>query len=133
MASRTALPGRGVDIFTSAARAEATYNSDSERAFGRAGVRIYLDISAESGSATLDLKIQGKDQLSTDWVDVPGASFAQKSAVTSTAVSLTLYPGIAETANETVSDMLPEEWRVVVVIGGTSVTMTFTVRAELLA
>lgn len=130
--NRTFLPKHGVDVFASAARAEDTYNSDEARAFGRRGIRLYLDISAESGTATLDVKLQGNDQLSDDWVDLAGAAFAQQSAVTSTAISLTVYPGIAETNNVSVSDVLPTVWRVVATVGGSTVTMTFTVRAELL-
>lgn len=119
-------------VLPSLARAEETYNSASFASGGRRGIRLYVDATIEVGTATLDVKLQGRDVASGDWVDVPGASFAQISAVTAAPVSLTVYPGVAETANESVSDVVPSAWRVVAVVGGTSVSVTFSVGADLL-
>ena len=129
---RTALPHRHEDIFASAARAEATYNSDTFKAFGRLGIRLWLKITGETGTATLDVKLQGYDESAEDWADVAGAAFAQKSA-TGGPFMLTVYPGATVAANVSVSDALPNQYRVVAVVGGSTVTMTFTVGADLLA
>ena len=119
-------------VLTSLLRPTATYNSEGFARGLNRGVRLYLDITTETGTATLDVKLQGRDVASGDWVDVPGAAFAQKSAVTTDPVSLTVYPGIAETAGETVSDVLPAWWRVVAVVAGGGAAMTFSVGADLL-
>lgn len=108
------------------------YNSTAQASGGARGIRLYLDITAETGTATLDVKLQGRDSAgSGDWFDVPGATFAQKSATGSD--DLVIYPGIAETANESVSDVLPSWWRVVGTVGAsTADTLTFSVGADLL-
>lgn len=88
------------------------------------GVKLMLDITVVSGtSPTLDVAIQVRDPVTGTFRDLPGASFAQATAASN--VQLTVYPGIAETANESVSDVLPKRWRVNITIGGSS-TPTFT-------
>ena len=119
-------------LFASAARSEAAYNSDEQTNDGWRGVDIYVDITAESGTATLDFKLQAKDPIGGDWVDINGASIAQLSAVTTSPTRLTVYPGIAESSNVSVSDVLPRRWRGVLTVGGTSVSMTCSVAAVLL-
>lgn len=93
------------------------------------GVVLTLDIDAASGTTpTLDVKLQGTDGLG-NYVDIAGAAFAQKTgAGTST---LTVYPGVAETANVSVSDVLPRTYRVVWTVGGTTPSFTFSVGAAL--
>lgn len=116
-----------ITAFASAARAEATYNADisAPESEGYKGVWLCVDITAESGVATLDVKLQRFDQVSGKYVDMPGAAIAQQSATGT--VELTVYPGIAETTNVSVSDHVTDRLRVVATVGGTSVTMTFTV------
>jgi hypothetical protein len=63
---------------------------------------------------TGDYSDSGSDVL----VDVPGAAFAQKTATGDD--TLEIYPGIAETANESVSSTLPREIQVVFTVGGTT-------------
>src|SRR3990167_9274567 len=75
------------------------------------GVTLYLKLGSIN-AGTFDAKVQRKDAASGDWVDIPGASWPQKSAPDTTADSLTIYPGIAETGNETVSDIIGRTWRV---------------------
>lgn len=95
---------------------------------GYRGVRLFLNITAASGSSpTLDIKLQElaipNDDSSPVWIDITGASFAQQTAAAT--LDLCVYPGIAATANRRVSDVLPRAWRVVTTIGGSS-TPTFT-------
>ena len=114
-----------VIVFASAARTATTTNSDDiDNDPQQKGVKLFLDITAVSGtSPTLDIKLQVKDPLSAKYEDMPGAAFAQK---TSTGQGvLTIYPGIAETADVSVSDVLGSTWRIVATIGGTA-TPTFT-------
>lgn len=113
-------------VFASAART-ATANSTDQVNYSGKGVVCLLDITAASGtSPTLDIKLQYKDTVpATDkYIDIPSATFAQKTAAGTD--SLTIYPGIAETANRSVSDVLPRDWRAVATIGGTSPSFTFS-------
>ncbi len=113
------MSARDLKIFASQVFAEGVTNSgDITNSNGFLGVRLYLDYTAESGTnPVLDLKIQTKDPLSGKYFDMAGAAFSQASAVSTD--ELTVYPGIAETNNETVSDVLPLTWRVVATVGGT--------------
>ncbi len=119
------MSNRPLEIFASQVFAEGATNSvDFTNSDGYLGARFYLDYTAESGTApTLDLKIQTKDPITGKYFDMAGAAFAQASAVSTD--ELAIYPGIAETANETVSDVLPLTWRVVATVGG-SATPTVT-------
>jgi len=93
---------------------------------GARGIIIYMEITAVSGtSPTLDSKVQAYDTLGDVWHDITGAAFAQKSGTGSD--YLTIYPGIGETTNEAVSDVVPALIRVYNTIGGSSTpTVTFT-------
>ena len=97
---------------------------------GHRGIELYLDITAASGSSpTLDIKLQAKDPTSSKYFDVPGAAFAQQ--VTTGQAALTVYPGIAETADVSVSDILPGVFRFVATITGTTPSFTFSLGANL--
>jgi hypothetical protein len=112
-------------IAAASAAVTATGNNGSIAVPDRAvGVHLVLDITAVSGTnPTLDVKLQRYDPASAKWVDLTSAAWAQK---TGTGTSdLTVYPGIAETANLSVSDVMTEELRIVWTIGGTA-TPTFT-------
>ena len=115
-------------VFSSSSRT-ATENSSDMEQIGFKGVRLFLDISAVTGTTpTLDVKVQAKDKLSGNYIDLTGAVFAQK---TSTGTDyLTIYPGIGETANEAISDLVPNTWRAVATIGGTTPDFTFSLTAE---
>ena len=114
-------------VFTSAARTTTTNSADLTNYSAR-GVRLTLDITAASGVVpTLDVKIQAKDTLSGAYVDIAGAVFTQKTATGTD--ELVIYPGIAETANESVSDIIPRAWRAVATIAGTTPSFTFSLGA----
>ena len=111
-------------VFASAARTTTT-NSADQTNFNRRGARFFLSVTAASGTTpTLNVKIQTKDSIAGDYVDLPGAAFTEKTGVTND--ELTVYPGIAETANETVSDVLSRTWRAVATIAGTTPSFTFS-------
>lgn len=117
-----------ITMLASALRS-ASANSAEFTNDGHRGVRLFLDITAEDGTVTLDVKLQVKDHVSGKWIDLPGAAFAQKSGTGHSV--LTVYPGIAETANESVSDVLGKSFRAVATLGGTT-SMTFSLAAELI-
>lgn len=122
---------QGVEVLASAARTDSTVTSVDQTNERWRGVRLILDITAKSGTnPTLDVKVQGKDPVSGNYYDIPGAAFAEQSTVTT--VELVIYPGVAETANVSVSDVLPEVWRVHATTGGTDTpTFTYSVGASL--
>jgi hypothetical protein len=92
---------------------------------GCKGCIIALNITAASGTTpTLDVTVQRFDAVSNTWMDLHGAAFAQKT--TTGRDDLTIYPGIAETANRSVSDVLGKEIRLAWAITGTTPSFTFT-------
>lgn len=120
-----------VTWFPSLARGTGTFNSEDFTGNEALGLHAVLDITAASGTTpTLDVKLQRKDRASGKYVDLPGASFAQKT--TTGTDDLTVYPGIAETANRSVSDVLAETYRWVAVIAGTTPSFTFTLAGSLI-
>jgi hypothetical protein len=109
-------------VFTSANRVDSVtaYTSATFRNYNWRGVRLYIDVTVEDGASTLACKMEGKDNYTADFYDMPDASFP---SITGVGVDLlTVYPGIAETGNESVSDVLPQYWRVNCLVSGTGFT-----------
>lgn len=115
-------------ILESTSRAAGTHNSAAITAAGYTGARLFVDISVHNGG-TVTPKLQTFDQISGNWVDIPGASFAALSGSNQTK-QLTIYPGVAETANEAVSDVLGDTLRVSATVATAAVT--FSVGIDLL-
>lgn len=89
------------------------------------GAIFFLDVSARSGTTpTLDVKLQHVDGISGNFVDIPGASFTQKTAVGSD--TLVVFPGLVELANRKVSSALGDQVRIVWTVGGTTPSFTFS-------
>ena len=119
---------KSVSVFASSART-ATENSSDQINDNARGVRLFLDITAASGSSpTLDVKVQTKDPVSDSYVDLTGAAFAQQNSTAT--LDLVIYPGIGETSNRAGSDVLSSVWRVGATYGGSSPSFTFSVCAE---
>lgn len=114
-------------ILASALRT-ATATSNEFVTNRKRGARFTLDITAEDGTITLTPKVQAKDHLTGTFVDIPDLIFAATTATGTT--QLVIYPGIAETANVSVSDVMPEVFRVVATMSGTT-SMTYSISAEL--
>ncbi len=113
-----------ITISPSGART-ATFTSNDLINNGAKGIRLCLDVTAASGTTpTLDVKLQSKDSLSGQYLDITGAAFAQKIAISTD--DFVIYAGVATTASRRVSDILPKVWRVVFTIGGTTPSFTFT-------
>lgn len=118
-----------VTIAASAARTTSSDSGALQNANGAKGILITLDITAASGTTpTLDVTVQRYDATSAKYVDLPGAAFAQKTGTGTD--DLVIYPGIGETANRSVSDVLGEDYKVVWTIGGTTPSFTFTLGAQ---
>lgn len=117
-------------LFESAARTESAdphglgagvYVTEEIHNFGAKGVDIFL-VSTSSGGGTVTVKLQKKDPASGTWIDLTsGATAAQ--ADPGSAI-LTIYPGIAETANVSVSDHLGLIWRAHATVATASVTFS---------
>ena len=113
-------------VFASAARTTAQTGSDNYNP-GYRGLHLVIDITAVSGSPAVTVTIQGKDRLSGKYYTIL-ASAALAAAATTV---LKVYPGITAAANASVSDVLPECWRVIVGVG-TADSVTYSVGASLL-
>lgn len=126
-------PLKTITPFDTATRTGATAASADLNNFGYRGVHLTLSATGVTGNGTsLTVKVQGKDPVSGQYYDIHGASFAAKSANMSAPDYLAIYPGIAETANQTVSDVLPKTWRVYSTMAGTgSAAVTYGVGAIL--
>lgn len=97
------------------------YVSPEMHNFWAKGVDLFVNTTT-SGSGTVVVKLQKKDPVSGTWFDIAGA-------VTTTIndpadENVTLYPGIAETTNVSVSDHLGFIWRVHVTVATASVTFS---------
>ncbi len=114
-------------VFASQAFAAGANNSADQINRYWKGFTLFLDYTAESGTdPTLNVKVQIKDVASGKYVDLTGAAFAEQSANGTN--MLTVYPGIGETSDVSVSDGIPLTWRVVATVGGSD---TPTVTASL--
>lgn len=113
-------------ILASAQRSAETYNSDDIINPGFRGFALFIDVTAETGTSTIDVKLQYKDPVSGSYVDLTGGSLAQ---ITDTGTFMLLvYPGAGDgdagTDNLVVSAPLPRIFRVVHTVGGTDFTFS---------
>jgi hypothetical protein len=106
-------------IFPVASRAPATYTSNPYFAADVSGVRLYINLTVVNGG-TLTVKIQTFDPASQTWVDIPLAVTTALAAVAVT--TLTVYPGVTETANQDIANPLGVLWRVSATTGTAAVT-----------
>ncbi len=98
---------------------------------GRKGVVVWVDVTADPDTVSIVVKLQGYDETADAWKDIPDATFAAIAAVGHTG-ALTVYPGIAETSNVSVNDVLPARIRAVAThTGGTS--LSYSVEMDLIA
>jgi len=98
---------------------------------GVRGVALFVDVTAVSGTPTLDLTVDRFDHASSKWLAVVGAALAQITTAVGQ-IDLVIYPGIAETANRSVSDHIGTRWRVVSTIGGGTPSLTYSMGATYL-
>jgi hypothetical protein len=73
---------------------------------GVSGVKVVVDITA-IGTGSWTLVVEGKDKISGKYYPI-----LTSAALVATATTvLTVYPGLTAIANVTVSDVIPEIWR----------------------
>lgn len=110
----------------------ATFNSkEFEIPKGSKGAKFFLRINTATGTTpTCVVKIQEKDPVSGQWVDVNGAAFASKTAANTD--SLEIYPGVTAVANRRVSGVLSKTVRAVATIGGTTPSFNMSLAAVFL-
>ena len=119
-----------VTPFPSAART-ATANSQAQRLQGHRGIRVYLNVSAASGTTpTLDMQIQVRHRQANTWFTPTGWAFAQITGTTATPVTFVIYPGAIAVANGVINQPAPDEFRLRAVIGGTTPSFTFAAEVE---
>lgn len=127
--------GLGVDVecnhdkgalITLAAQGAGTVNGADQSNPSCRGVKVVVDISAQGGTPTTTVKIQGKDKASGKYFDL--LTSAALGAVATTV--LTLYPGVTTAANVAVSDVLPDTWRVIATVAGSTPSVTATIAAH---
>jgi hypothetical protein len=95
------------------------------------GVRIVVDRISETGTATLNAKVQYLNKVTGEWIDLEGAAFPEWADGSAEPRALTVYPGItaadadANIALDTDNDQLcgqylPANWRLLVATTGTT-------------
>lgn len=91
------------------------------------GVMLFIDITAITGtSPTLTVTLQGKSPTGVYYTILASA------ALTATGLTvLRVYPGLTAAANSMANDTMPEAYRVITAIGGTTPAVTATVHALL--
>lgn len=118
-----------VTIASLAAATVTTNTADMTNPLHR-GVKVVVDITAITGTTpSLVVTIQGKDVKSGKYFTI----LASASLTATGTVTLTVYPGIATSANVSANDVLPATWRVLLTIAGTTPAVTATIGASKLA
>lgn len=102
----------------------ATTTSDDLRNSQHKGCHVIIDITAKGTTISITPTIQGKDPLSGKYYTI----------LTGTAIStvsttvLRVYPGITVSANASVNDIIPSEFRILMTHGNaTSATYSVSV------
>ena len=81
-------------LVLSAARAEATYTYALQPLRNHRGVAVLISNTAESGTSTLDAKLQFQNPESLVWADVPDATFVQFGAGATGEKFISVHPNL---------------------------------------
>lgn len=102
-------------IFEAGAVARGAGTVNADRGVGEAvNFSAFLDVTGETGVATLDVKFQEWDQASEKWYDITGGAFAQATGITNERITFAVNAFRV---------------RCVQVLAGTTPTMDYTVGA----
>lgn len=93
--------------FTSAVRTASGNSADLINASNK-GVHVVIDMTAVPTVETVTFTIEGKDPLSGKYYDI----LVSSAIVAVSTVVLKVYPGITVAANLSVSDVLPNTYRI---------------------
>ncbi len=133
MTARTGFPKRHQVSIAAGAHltADSPILGSAVEMEGRKGVAVWVDVTADPDTVSIVVKLQAYDETADAWTDIPGAAFAAIAAISHTG-ALKVYPGIAETANVSVNDVVPATIRAVAThTGGT--TLTYSVEMDMIA
>jgi hypothetical protein len=110
------------------AQAAGTVNSpDQYNSTNRQSLSCYFVQSASTGSPSTTFKIQAKEPVSGQYVDL-----LVSSAITSSTAPVGIYlgAGVENVANVGIALPVPRAWRASVVVTGATVTVTGTVSCQ---
>ncbi len=114
-----------VTMLACAARTASANSNAVDTDHNYRGVHVIIDCSAKTATPSVVFTIQGYDEVNADWYDLLAS--AAISTVSNTVLSL--YPGLAATANTSISQVLPKVWRVEAVHGDAD-SITYSVIAN---
>lgn len=111
-------------LITHTAAAAGTTGGDIDGSRGK-GLLLFVNITAITGTTpTLTVTLSGKSPQGVYYTILASAALNATGQTV-----LRVYPGLTAAANATVSDILPNTWRVSTVIGGTTPAVTATIAA----
>lgn len=120
-------------VVTLTAQGAGTVNSTDQRGVGYLGVRLILNVSAQTGTPTVAITLQGKDPVSGNYYNI--LAVAAQTTAANTPLCIELYPGDATISTSplwTQGGNLPNTWRAVATVAGTTPSVTATIGATLL-
>jgi hypothetical protein len=97
--------------FASAVRAATLTGDDNKKVPGANGVKATISVTAVPGVDTVQLVIETKDRVSGTYKQLLAAAARAGAGVD----VLTVYPGIAVTANVSASDSIDDTYRIRVI------------------
>lgn len=126
--SNLGSPGVPEVLSLNVAAAGTTNGVQQDNPVGR-GVVLFIDITTLTGTTpTVTVNLQLLDVVSGNWVTV-----ASSAALNATGEStLTVYPGIAATANVAINGVIGRTWRAQAVVGGTPTSVVATIAATVI-
>lgn len=115
---------REIKTHTLTAQAAGTINADLVVSTGR-GLKCTFNQASHTGTPSTTFSIFYKDGISNQYA---AAAALTSGAITAdnTPTSITIYPGLAVTANVSANDVVPRVVRVQVVVAGTTPVVTGT-------
>jgi hypothetical protein len=115
-------------VLASASRTATNSSPEIHNPGAYRGVRLFIDITAVSGSSSVVFSVHVKDPVGGDWSATLLSSAAQTATVTAP-VMLLIYPGATAAANAAVSVPIGRSFRVTATHGTADAT-TYSVSAE---
>ena len=109
-----------------------TEDSETFVNFFARGVRLVISYGAIGESSFLDVKIQAYDELSTEFIDIPGATITLTDTDAGKAL-LVVYPEVITDSGSTVAkQILGKKWKVVSALNDEGNVLTVGIQATYL-
>lgn len=108
--------------------ASAGINGTDQLNVNHRAMLLFINVTAITGTTpTLTVTIQGRDKTSGQYYTI-----LQSAAISATGLTvLRVSPNLASVANLVAQDLLPDTWRVITAIAGTTPAVTATIAASL--